>query len=549
MLAGPAVPALTMNSATDANSLSDPRQGMRRRVVLLAGFAAAYLFLDWLSYLHPMQPFRITPWNPQPAVAIALLMLYGQRWLPAVVATVIASELILRGAPDSLLVAVSASLVLSLGYAAIAYALTHVFPIRPKLDDQSDVVRLTAVVTVGALVTGAFYIGSLLAGGVGTAGHFPGALLSYWIGEGVGILVTLPLLLMLSHAERRRQCLEMFQRWETVAQSVATVLALWFVFGRHAEDHFKFFYVLFLPLVWMAARAGMMGAALAAVVIQSGVIVGVYIAGYRALDVFELQGLLIALAITGFFLGVTVDERARAAAELRQSLKLAAAAEMAAALAHELNQPLAALTGYARASQLIIGNPDSPREQLVATLDKLGAEARRAAEVVRRLRDFFRGGARKLERVSLEAVVDGVLRSFQARAAAGEVSVRCDARDRLPALTIDPLQIEVVLRNLLANAFDAVAGMPPGARSITVELRRERSQLVHVRVLDSGPGIAPEDVESLFEAFASTKSTGMGVGLALSRAVVEAHGGKLWAVPGKGGQLCFSLPVTDDDRG
>jgi signal transduction histidine kinase len=526
----------------------DQHRGMPGQLLLLAAFFGAYLFLDWLSYLHPLLPFRITPWNPQPAVAIALLMLFGQRWLPAVVATVISSELILRGPPDSPLAVVSASLVLSLGYAAIAYALTRTFPIRRMLDDQRDVMRLTAVVTFGALVTGAFYIGSLLAGGIGTPAHFPEALLSYWVGESVGILVTLPLLLMLSIAGRRKQCRDMFLRWETGAQAVAVILALWFVFGRHAEDHFKYFYVLFLPLMWMAARSGMMGAALAAMVIQSGVILGIYFAGHRVVDVFDLQGLLIALSITGFFLGVTVDERERAASELRQSLKLAAAAEMAAALAHELNQPLAALTSYARASQLIVESPDSRREQLVETLGKLGAEAKRAAEVVRRLRDFFRDGARRLERVSIEKLLDRVLGSFEQRAAAGGVTLRRDVSSSIPALAADPLQIEVVLRNLLANALDAVASVPEGSRDIVVEIRHEPPH-VHVRVLDSGPGIAEGDAGQLFEAFASTKATGMGVGLALSRAVVEAHGGRLWAVPGIGGELCFTLPVVDDSNG
>src|SRR5690606_23752944 len=145
----------------------------------------------------------------------------------------------------------------------------------------------------------------------------------------------------------------------------------------------------------------------------------------------------------------------------------------------------------------------------------------------------FRGGAKKLERVSLEALLEGVLGSFDARAAAAGISVHREVRGAIPPLTVDPLQIEVVLRNLLANAFDAVAAMPPGERRVTVELGRDRSAHVHVRVLDSGRGIAPEEAGQLFEAFSSTKATGMGVGLALSRAVVEAHGGRLWAVPGE----------------
>ena len=522
-------------------------RGVLPRAANLAGFFFAYLFLDWVSYLHPLEPFRITPWNPQAAVAIALLMLSGQRWLPAVVATVVSAELLLRASPDTLMATSSAALVLSLGYAGIAHALTHSFPIRARLDDHRDVMRLIGVVTAGALVIGVLYVGTLLAGGVGSLERFPGALLSFWIGDSVGILVTLPLLLMLSTPERRRQGRDMLWRREAIAHTGATLLALWFVFGRHAQDHFKYFYVLFLPLVWMAGRFGMLGAAVSATVIQGGVMVGIFIAGYQALDVFELQGLLIALSITGFFLGVTVDERERAAEELRQSLKLAAAAEMAAALAHELNQPLAALTSYARAGQLLVENPDSRHEQIIETLGKVGSEARRAADVVRRLRDFYRSGTKRTERVALQDVLQHVLASLHERAVAGGISVRHDAAV-VPDVLADPLQIEVVLRNLLTNAFDAVSAMPPGERKVSVEVARERTRHVRVRVLDSGPGIAPEQAGRLFEAFTSTKATGMGVGLALSRAVVEAHGGQLWAVHGTGGEMCFTLPLRDDDH-
>lgn len=109
-----------------------PRIRAPSKAAVLPGFVAAYIFLDWLSYLHPLEPFRITPWNPQAAFAIALMMFYGKRSFPLVAATVLAGDLLLRWSLDTLAVAVSGSIVLSLGYAAIAYGLSSPFPLFPS---------------------------------------------------------------------------------------------------------------------------------------------------------------------------------------------------------------------------------------------------------------------------------------------------------------------------------------------------------------------------------------------------------------------------------
>jgi C4-dicarboxylate-specific signal transduction histidine kinase len=216
---------------------------------------------------------------------------------------------------------------------------------------------------------------------------------------------------------------------------------------------------------------------------------------------------------------------------------------MAAAVAHELNQPLAALMGYAKAGQLLAQRGPDRHDEIVETMDKLSTEAKRAGDVVRRLREFFKTGQTKAESISLETLLDAVLLSFAPRADSGKVSVVRRTEGVLPHIKADQLQIEVVLRNLLSNAFDAVGTMPLGRRQIAVEMAGDERE-VRVRILDSGPGIALEHMEQLFEAFATTKAAGMGMGLPLSRALVEAHGGRLWAVPGSSGQICFVLPAN-----
>jgi C4-dicarboxylate-specific signal transduction histidine kinase len=246
--------------------------------------------------------------------------------------------------------------------------------------------------------------------------------------------------------------------------------------------------------------------------------------------------------VTALFLGVTVDERRRSSQDLRQSLRLAAAGEMSAALAHELNQPLAALGAYARAGVILASADQVDRARLGETLEKVLAEANRASDVVRRLRDFFRTGATELKRASLPGLAETVVQSMHQQASRLDVSLdrRFDART--PEILIDPLQIEVVLRNLVANGVEA-AGSSPAPRSVSVEIGPGESGFVQAIVRDSGTGVSPEMRDQVFEPLWSSRSSGMGMGLAISRAIIEAHGGRIWTETNGRGVFGFTLPV------
>ena len=515
-----------------------------RLFAIAAAFVAGYVALDWLSYIHPMQRFSITPWNPQPALAIALLMIGGQRWLPVVFVAALGAEWLVRGSPPAAPSTLLVGAVLALGYAAIARALCGRFAIGPALDSRRDVIRLVCVVAVGALATGILYIAALLASGMGPLEEPFVALVQFWIGDAVGIMVTLPFLLMLMVPERRAEMLAIVRRAEMLAYALPIAAALALVFATPPDEQVKFFYVLFLPLILIATRYGLVGATLATLLIQGAIIVTGELAGHKALTVFELQALLIALTVTGLFLGVAVDERRRAEEELRRSMRMAAAGEMAAALAHELNQPLTALTSYARASQLLAQSPDADPARLDETLGKLVSEASRAAEVVRRLRDFFRTGATRLAPVALDDVASRVIAMLGARAQTMGVALEQRVPEPIPPLMVDEMQLEVVIRNLVANALEAAAARE-GERSVRVEIVRESPGRLKTTVLDSGGGVASADAHRIFEPFATTRATGMGMGLAISRAIVEAHGGKLWAEPGNRGVFCFTLPTAE----
>jgi signal transduction histidine kinase len=509
----------------------------------ITAFVALYLLLDWLSNIHASNAFGVTPWNPQPALAVALIAFAGQRMILAVFVAVILSEILVRGAPAPAAATVFAALALTLGYATTAQWLVSRHGPRLPMATHADLLRLLAGIAGGTLFTGALFIATLIASGHAPARSAPEALLQFWIGDGVGLVVTLPLILVLLDPLRREQLRRSLVRRESLLQVAATVAALWFVLRGPPSEQVKYFYLLFLPVVWFAARHGLAGAALAIGAVQAGIAIEVHGGPYESLTVFELQAEVIALAVTGLFLGMTVDERQRLGEELRRSLHLAAAGRMAAALAHELNQPLTALTSYAAAARRIASGADVPREPLAGALERLVAEAQRAAQVVRRMRDFFRTGSVELKPTRCEEVARAVIESARAGAEARAIGIDLQARE-VPVVLADPLQVEIVLRNLVANALDALASSPE-PRTVRVEIGHDGGEYVVVTVRDNGPGISPEARSRLFEPFATTRSTGMGMGLAIGRAIVEAHGGRLWAEEGPGGCFRFTLPVGE----
>ncbi len=518
----------------------------RRIAAVGVGYVLVFMLLDWASYIRPFGGLNITPWNPQPAFAIALLM-WNARLLWLVWVSLVSAELAVRGVPVDLFVTAAATAALSLCYAAIARTLRRRLDATPALATRRDLLRFTAIVVGGALLSGAVYVCTFAAGGLGPSGSLPEAIARFWVGDAVGLIVVLPVLMMVADPPRRAALAAALRSRSSWLAAALIVLLLLLVFAREPRDQVRFFYLLLLPVVGAAAQQGLAGAVLAAALTQLGLIVGVRAAPNTDLTVFELQLLMAALTMTGLMLGVAVDERERAAAELRGSLRLAAAGQMAAALAHELSQPLTALGNYAQAVRLLVAAPAMDDAQRLAQLTDVSArmaeDAMRAGEVVKRLRDFFRTGSTQLQPVAPAALLDESLQAARRRAEALGVRLQREFDADLPELLMDPVQIAVVLRNLLANALDAAAAAPaPGE----VRLRAGASDgWLRIEVIDNGAGVDVARLQTLFEAGPSDKPGGMGVGLSICRAIVEAHGGRLWPEPGPRGHFCLTLPIDD----
>lgn len=493
-----------------------------------AVFAPCYVALDWVSYIHPLGAFNITPWNPQPALAIAWMLLGGLGHAPAVCLTIIVADGFVRGFPAGYAVTGLTALVLSAGYAGIAALLRTALRPQPGLHSLRQLTLFAGVVAAATVVVAAGFVGVLYGAGALEPGAVPSAWLRFWVGDAVGVLVTAPLLLVAADAGRRASLRALARRGETYLQIGVVVATLWLIFAGLGGDPSHHFYLLFPPLIWIAVRGAMEGAILAIAIVQVGVVFGIHHRSLQTLPAIELQALVAALTLTALYLGVMVEERERAAESLKHSLRLATAGEMAGAIAHEVNQPLTALANYGRAAQMLI--QAARHAELAGVIASMQQEASRASEVVRRLRDLFRQGTTRLEPVPVAQLLEAVRR-------AGAAGLTVAAEPDLPDVLVDRLQIELVLRNLVANAAEALAGA-----QISVNATRDDARHLRIVVSDNGPGISPAAAKTIFEPFVSGKPSGMGLGLAVSRAIAEAHGGTLEARAASHGEFHLVLP-------
>lgn len=512
-------------------------------LVWTLAFVLLYMLLDWASNISPLRHLNVTPWNPAPALGLLLLMRQGRGALPTLFVAIVSSEFSIRGALGSLPVTLWLGLVLTLSYGGIAALLKRNFPDNGLFADRRGLLLWSTIVLVGSLISSLLFISQLLLFGLLRTGEWTNAVMKFWIGDSVGIFVTLPVLWWLQDESRRLLLRKTLLRGETFAYAALTLLVLWIAFVPGSQANYRYFYVLFLPVVWAASRQGLAGATFCIALLQIGMLLGGLLPQTAEISLFELQVRTFLLALVGFLIGASVDEQRRATNELRHSLRLAAAGEMAGALAHELNQPLTALAAYGSACQQLLTRGGN--EQLLhEVIHRMIGEADRAALVMRRLRDFFRTGATKLEQFALATLIDGVSAGFQEKTRAA--GIRFDIAE-LPEVTIngDPLQLAVVLRNLLANACEAVASNAQPRQTGWIELHAhvEDNCRIVIEITDSGPGISGIIADQIFEPFASTKSSGLGLGLAISRTIAEAHGGSLAAVLTKHGCFRLTLPI------
>jgi signal transduction histidine kinase len=501
-----------------------------------------YVLLDWASYIHALHGLNITPWSPGPALGLAFVMRFGVRVAAVLFLAIVVADSVVRDLPTTFALTLLIATILASGYTALGEIMRRRFDRSLMFSHHRELLAWIVLVIVGTLCVSAAFVATLTLGGVLTSGQWPEALMRYWIGDAVGVLITMPLFAMLMDERGRAFLRSVLHRWETWLYGAVTIATVWVTLGLGPAE-VRYFYIVFLPMVWAALRGGLAGSVLTAALAQLAIIAAVQLRAFATVTVFDVQALTVVLVLVGFLVGVFIDEQRRLGAELRQSLRLAAAGEMAAALAHELNQPLTAMSAYGTACEDLI-NQGEQGERLLDLVRRMVAESHRTADVVTRLRDFFRTGDTRLERVPVTEVLRSAADPFAARAVRSGIKLHVRPVGDISILA-DRLQIEVVLRNLVVNAFEAVEATSVQERWVRIGADAAGPGRICVTVEDSGPGPDEESTAKLFEPFHSGKSSGLGLGLVISRSIVEAHGGRLWAEAGSHGVFKLLLPLEE----
>ena len=230
--------------------------------------------------------------------------------------------------------------------------------------------------------------------------------------------------------------------------------------------------------------------------------------------------------------------------------RVSLAGEMAAGLAHELSQPLTAITAFTRGCLRLLAGPAPDPALLQEGLAETVQQAERAGDVLDRLREFVRGGEYRRVLTEVRPLIDAAVNLTNMEAMQQKVEIEARIDPGLPAVWADRIQIEQVLLNLLRNAMDAMEGANSKRRSIVIKAHRKSKDAVEISVADSGPGVAAEVVDTIFEPFVTTKPRGMGMGLSISHSIVQSHGGSLRMTPNVpcGAIFFFDLPTAEAEE-
>jgi two-component system sensor kinase FixL len=525
---------------------------------LFIAVAPAYMAVYWLSDVFRLPETGSSPWNPEAGLAVAGVLLYGRRVVPVFAAAHFAC--LALWAPFSNL---AWTFVLSIAHMGTLALLVHFLRGRLAAFEPPTVRSATGFALAALALSVAT---ALVRGGVAipatdwSPGKIMQVIFTVATGNMVGIITVLPLLSGWPEFSQQRGLLQSWDRWTSLLVVLLIAVCV-FIFASETIDQFKFFYLVFLPVIALAIRHGFMGATTATALASSSMIAVLLMRQYDPVSVTELQVLMVVLSLTGLLLGAAVTELKSAFEErirvhlrwqesqeaLGRAAQLSLASEMAAAVAHDVAQPLAAARNYLRSAYRRVQQRKQPALDLTTALKAAVTQIDSAASIIRQTRKYLKKGeVQKIPSHVAEIVNFSIELSLPGLNRAG-IAVESRLPTDLPMVMANRTQISQVLMNLIRNAKEALAEAGKGSPTIQVTANGwERPGFVTIHVADNGPGVDPKVAVTLFEPLVSTRAGGLGIGLPLSETIIREHGGAIWLDESfaNGAKFSFTVPVA-----
>jgi two-component system sensor kinase FixL len=509
----------------------------------------AFIGLDSLTYWAPFNIAPVAPWNPAFGLCVALALAWPRRAYALAFLGPIASAAINADVATALSAGAISGLVTGAETIAIVYGAQIVRKHAPHPVLKNHVAAILIAAPAIALAFGLVHAATVwLIGDISTP--FGIVVIRSWIGDVTATVILVPLLTQRLAPDQSFQ-LHFGRIAEALVQGAIVGVTVWVAFGLYPETASRYLFIILLSLIWVGLRFGLRGVIVLNALVQACAFVSLALTEPPAISITLFQAIILILATSGLVFGLAVDQSRAATQQLRireqelaASLRVAATGELAGTLAHELGHPLGAISNYAAALNHVLRRvaPDHP--EVMSISGKLSQEIVRATDTLHRLRDFFRTGALALERTDIGSLVKDAVRLLKDRLGHNAISPYIVIQGGANAVLADHIQLRGVIYNLLINAIDALKSVPAESRILSLTVRRN-AEVVTLEVEDSGPGVAPDVRNDIFEPMITTKKDGLGLGLAMSRSVVQAHGGSITLAdsPLGGAKFIVTLPV------
>ncbi len=257
--------------------------------------------------------------------------------------------------------------------------------------------------------------------------------------------------------------------------------------------------------------------------------------------------LIVALMIQNHRRRSEQNAAQRQQSEVTHAARLVLVGEMTASIAHEVSQPLSAILSNADAADMLLQTDPMPIDEIRRILEDIRRDDLRAHEIIRNLRKLLAKRELRMERIDINEIVRIALALSRPDAMRRGIVIRPSLEDHLPPASGDPVHLQQVMLNLIINAMDALKEIPAEQRQVEIQTRRHGTKSVEICVVDTGPGIPGGHAMRVFESFYTTKHDGMGLGLSIARAIVQTHGGTIWAEnneAGRGASFRFTIPLA-----